>query len=81
METVITQPDDANYCRFILARNTRNGILQLTDKYLLPDYPITPENLEIIKLYRQMLRDIINVNKDAILSSGFELDLPSIPEV
>ena len=32
METVITtQADDANYWKFILARNTRNGILQLTD--------------------------------------------------
>ena len=41
-------------------RNTRNAYLQLTDKYLLPDYPITPENLEIIKLYRQELRDYIN---------------------
>ena len=45
-------------------RLIRNGFLELTDKYLLPDYPITPENLEIIKTYRQMLREWININKD-----------------
>ena len=40
----------------------RNILLDETDKYLLPDYPITPENLEIIKVYRQALRDITNNN-------------------
>jgi hypothetical protein len=29
-------------------RNAHSSLLQLTDKYLIPDYPITPENLEII---------------------------------
>jgi hypothetical protein len=81
METVINTQDDANYWRFILARNTRNSILQSTDKYLLADYPITPENLEKIKIYRQMLRDIININKEAILTTNFELDIPPIPEI
>ncbi len=36
---------------------TRNLLLQETDKYLLPDYPITPEQLEMIKTYRQALRN------------------------
>ena len=40
----------------------RNILLNETDKYLLPDYPITPENLEIVKIYRQALRDITNNN-------------------
>ena len=35
----------------------RNKILLETDKYLIPDYPITPENLIIVKEYRQALRD------------------------
>ena len=38
-------------------RNERNKLLLDTDKYLLPDYPISPENLIIIKQYRQSLRD------------------------
>ena len=35
----------------------RNQILSDTDKYMLVDFPITPENLELIKQYRQALRD------------------------
>ena len=41
----------------ICLRNRRNIILNETDKYMLSDYPITPENLEIIKTYRQQLRN------------------------
>jgi len=36
---------------------TRNRLLAESDKYMLSDFPITPENLEIIKLYRRELRD------------------------
>lgn len=41
----------------IFLKNKRNTILNETDKYMMLDYPITPENLEIIKTYRQQLRD------------------------
>ena len=41
-----------------MIRNQRNDLLKNTDKYLLPDYPITEENILIIKQYRQQLRDI-----------------------
>ena len=70
--------DDSNYWRLIALKNSRNSLLQLTDKYLLPDYPITPENLEIIKNYRQYLRDIININNDNILNGGY-IELLPIP--
>ena len=43
-------------------RKMRNDVLQETDKYLLPDFPITPENLEIVKEYRQSLRDFTKNN-------------------
>ena len=46
-----------NITNKISLKNKRNLILNETDKYLLSDYPITPENLEIIKTYRQQLRD------------------------
>ena len=38
-------------------KKIRNNLLLETDKYLLPDFPITPENLIIIKEYRQQLRN------------------------
>jgi hypothetical protein len=48
------------YINYTLLKNTRNLILAETDKYLLPDFPITPEQLEIVKEYRQKLRDFTN---------------------
>ena len=40
----------------------RDQLLDKTDKYLLPDFPITAEQLEIVKEYRQKLRDFTNNN-------------------
>ena len=51
-----------NISNKISLKNKRNLILNETDKYVLPDYPITPENLEIIKSYRQQLRDFTQNN-------------------
>jgi len=39
------------------ARSTRDRALLATDKYLLPDYPITPAGRLVIRIYRQALRD------------------------
>jgi hypothetical protein len=44
----------------ISLKNKRNLVLGETDKYMLCDYPISPENLEIVKTYRQKLRDFTN---------------------
>ncbi len=44
-----------------LARNvrgTRDAKLSATDYLVVPDYPISPEDLEAVKAYRQALRDI-----------------------
>ena len=70
--------DDPNHWNLVFLKNARNGLLNLTDKYVLPDYNITPENLEIMKNYRQMLREFININKEAILS-GVIVGLPPRP--
>lgn len=43
-------------------RKKRNELLMETDKYLLPDFPVSKEELEQIKVYRQNLRDIPNNN-------------------
>ena len=46
----------------VFLKNTRNQLLKETDIYVLPDFPITPDNLIIIKEYRQLLRDFTNNN-------------------
>ncbi len=39
-------------------RNERNYLLRQTDKYMISDFPITEEEKERYKAYRQYLRDI-----------------------
>lgn len=39
------------------ARVVRDQALLDTDKYMLPDYPITPAGHLVVKIYRQKLRD------------------------
>jgi hypothetical protein len=58
-------------------RNERNNLLYNTDKYMLPDYPITPENLEKIKVYRQELRNFFQ--KDEIINFPSSFKLPVFP--
>lgn len=65
---------------FIEKKYKRDSYLFLTDKYLLPDYPITPEKLEIIKTYRQYLRDFMNNNTEALLN-GEEIEIDPIPSL
>jgi len=74
----VKEPYHDNNWDLVYLRNTRNSLLELTDKYLLPDYPITQENLEIIKTYRQTLRDFINNNEEGILN-GVIPEIPPIP--
>lgn len=70
--------DDPLYWKLVLLRNTRNSYLELTDKYLLSDYPITDENRNIMKTYRQYLRNFINENKEIIMN-GIEVAIEPIP--
>lgn len=39
------------------ARAARDQALLDTDKYMLPDYPITPAGRLVVRTYRQALRD------------------------
>ena len=52
--------EEIPYCNHGLLKNQRNLILNETDKYMMPDYPLTPEQLIIAKEYRQALRDFTN---------------------
>jgi hypothetical protein len=62
----------------VYLRNTRNSLLQLTDKYLLSDYPISDEKRYEIIEYRQYLRNFININQEGILN-GVIPEIPPIP--
>ena len=62
----------------VFLRNTRNSLLQLTDKYLLSDFPISDEKRYEIIEYRQYLRNFININQEAILNVE-NIEIPPIP--
>ena len=57
IEEQILTPLPEEYSNKGLLKSQRNLILNETDKYLIADYPISPENLIIVKEYRQALRD------------------------
>ena len=56
-------------------RNIRNELLNKTDRYILEDYPLSAEQKQIIKEYRQQLREFINNNKDALKKRGIYIEL------
>lgn len=41
-----------------IVRNKRDNLIAETDYLLMPDYPISDETRETVKIYRQALRDI-----------------------
>lgn len=41
-----------------IKRKERNNLLSATDKYMMEDFPITYEQKEQMKIYRQQLRDV-----------------------
>lgn len=66
------------YWELAFKKNTRNSLLEKTDKYLLPDFPITEEKRNEIKEYREYLRNFININTEAILR-GEDVEILPIP--
>ena len=68
---------DDDFITIFFKRENRNQLLKESDKYLLPDYPITPENLELIKTYRQQLRDYMDLDvvKNYSLSNNIPMQL------
>ena len=57
-------------------RDKRDKLLRDTDKYLISDYPISPESLEQVKAYRVSLRELPE-------QSGFptEVVFPVMPKI
>ena len=54
---VLTVSDEAIEQRKEQVRAVRNQYLEQTDKYMITDYPITEEERELYKQYREYLRD------------------------
>ena len=59
-------------------RDQRNQLLKESDKYLLPDYPITSNNLILIKQYRQELRNYMD---NSYFTSNIGFPFPPFPEM
>lgn len=57
-------------------RSKRDFLLEETDYLLTPDYPISPEDLALVKAYRQELRDVPQ-------QEGFpeKVTFPELPKV
>ena len=51
-----TPPAPTEEQLFVTLRASRDARLAATDKYLLPDYPITADALALVKAYRAALR-------------------------
>ena len=61
-------------------RQNRNQLLSASDKYVLPDYPIVSSNLELIKTYRQQLRDYMELEQVINYNSSCNISLPPFPQ-
>ena len=62
-------------------RANRDMKLTDTDKYLMPDYPISTEALEAVKTYRQALRDLPAQPGAPWDGGGEETPWPTKPEI
>ena len=54
---VLTSSDEAIEQRKEQVRAVRNQYLKQTDKYMITDYPVTDDERELYKQYREYLRD------------------------
>jgi len=59
-------------------RATRDQLLKDSDKYLIPDYPISSDNLELVKQYRQALRNYMNIPE--IINYNSNVIIPNLPQ-
>ena len=66
---------------FAQLRAARDAKLTATDKYLLPDYPISADALSAIKAYRQALRDLPDQDGAPWDGGGDATPWPELPEV
>lgn len=72
---VIDMPAPTEEQLALAMRTKRDQLIANTDYLVMSDYPITADKLELVKTYRQLLRDITK-------QSGFpvNIDWPAMPE-
>jgi len=58
-------------------RMMRDQLLKESDKYMLLDYPISSNNLELVKQYRQELRNYMNMPE--IINYNSNVIIPPMP--
>jgi Phage tail assembly chaperone protein len=59
-------------------RMMRDQLLKDSDKYMLNDYPISNSNLELVKQYRQALRDYMDIPE--LVNYNSNVIIPPIPQ-
>ena len=65
---------------FSSLRASRDARLAATDKYMLPDYPITADALSLVKAYRTVLRDLPDQPGAPWDGGGIETPWPELPK-
>ena len=66
-----------DYTNLVFIRNKRDQLLLDSDKYMLCDYPISSNNLKLVKDYRQKLRDYMDL--DQIINYNSNIPIPDFP--
>ena len=78
---VVTEPASTTAELLSRLRAIRDSKLSSTDKYLLPDYPISADSLALVKIYRDALRDLPAQPGAPWDGGGAETPWPELPEV
>ena len=73
--------DDDDFVKIFIKREERNKLLNESDKFMLPDYPITSNNIILIKDYRQQLRDYMDLPEVKNYSLSSNLIMPDLPKL
>ncbi len=71
--------NDDDWITILFKRENRNQLLSSSDRYILADYPITSNNLILIKDYRQQLRDYMDLDEVKNHNSSNNIPLPDFP--
>ena len=62
-----------------MRKEQRNQLLADSDKYLLLDYPISSNNLILVKDYRQKLRDYMDLSEVKNYNYASTTPIPDFP--
>lgn len=76
----LTPPAPTEEQLFVTLRASRDARLAATDKYMLPDYPITEEALAQVKIYRAALRALPDQAGTPWDGGGEETPWPELPK-